>query len=514
MTDRALDELARRVILDAARQEYGSLLAELPEHEFSPGFEKKMRRLVRRADHPVGHRVARAAACLLLAALVGGGGLLVLVPEARAAFVGWMRDVYQTWFVYQYEGERKGAAEDTVFLPSWVPEGYEEIVPARAGSFVRAQYENGQKELLTVSYVTGTETLSLNVEWDGAEVRGCTVGGLPADLYVNPDDGPNILVWTDGERNAAFWITAALDEDELVRIAESIRESEPMPRRYRLTWLPLRYGGYYMESETEGEGSGEFVYGNDQDFFITFGYSCDAAQAPQPGTDGGNAKAVFVDGRAAELYPPAGEGGDSVLVWTAPEGGSVLWVRAPILEDELVQIAESVIVDLSRFSDLITIPVVDMENDPLPELVERALADASFVTQVQEYARRDARAGVYMPADYSAFAREYEARHISPEREAAIARVSELIGRYGRYEGGGENILCLFGPFYTTSVSVGTHNTTAHIADERGRMIASYNSGYGAWTMVPTEEEMRFDYAVRQLYMEAYKTERAKLAQD
>lgn len=513
MTDRALDDLARRVILDAARQEYGSLIAELPEQDFSPEFEKKMCKLVRRADHPIRHRVAKAAACFLLTALIGGGSILALVPEARAAFVGWIRDVYETWFVYQYEGERRGASEDTVFLPTWVPEGYEEIAPAKAGSFVRAQYENGANKLLTVSYVTGTQTLSLNVEWDGADVRRCAVNGLPADLYLNPEDGPNILVWTDGERSAAFWITAALGEDELVRIAESIRESEPMPRRYCVTWLPLHYGGYYVESETEEGGSGEVVYGNEQDFFITFGYSDDDAPAPRPET-GVGAKTVHVDGRAAELYLSTGEGGDSVLIWPAAEGESVLWVRAPLPESELLQIAENVVVDLNRFSDLITIPVFDPEDAPLPELVERALSDASFITRVQEYARADAQTGVYMSEEYNAFVRDYQARHISPEREGAIARVSELIDQYGQYQGGGENILCLFGPFYTTGVSVGAHNTTAHIADERGRMIASYNSGYGAWTMVPTAEEMQFDYCVRQIYMEAYRAERASLAQD
>lgn len=514
MTDRALDELARRVMLDAARQEYGSLMAELPEHDFSPAFEKRMRKLVRKAAHPIRNRVARAAACLLLAALVGGCSVLALVPEARAAFVGWVRDVYETWLVYQYEGERRGASEDTVFLPAWVPEGYEEIVPARAGSFVRAQYENQRGELLTVSYVTGADTLSLNVEWEGADVRGCAVNGLPADLYLNPGDGPNILVWTDGARNAAFWITAALDEGDLVRIAESIRESEPLPRRYCVTWLPLQYGGYYLESETEEGGSGETVYGNEQGFFITFGYSDDGARAPRPEGGVGDAKTVHVDGRAAELYLSDKVGGDSVLVWPAAEGGSVLWVRAPLPEDELIQIGESVIVDLSRFSDLITIPVFNPENATRPELVERALADAPFIARVQEYARADAQAGVYMSEEYNTFVREYQARHISPEREEAIARVSQLIGRYSRYEGGGENILCLFGPFYTTGVSVGAHNTTAHIADERGRMIASYNSGYGAWTMVPTAEEMQFDYCVRQIYMEAYRAERARLAQD
>ncbi len=64
----------------------------------------------------------------------------------------------------------------------------------------------------------------------------------------------------------------------------------------------------------------------------------------------------------------------------------------------------------------------------------------------------------------------------------------------------GENILCLFGPFYTA----------AHIADERGRMIASCNSGYGAWTMVPTREEMQFDCCIRQIYMEPYRAAQPK----
>ena len=40
MTDQALDNLVRRVILDAARLEYGDLIDELPEQDFSSAFEK------------------------------------------------------------------------------------------------------------------------------------------------------------------------------------------------------------------------------------------------------------------------------------------------------------------------------------------------------------------------------------------------------------------------------------------------------------------------------------------
>ena len=50
MTDQALDNLARRLLLDAARLEYGDLMEELPEQDFSPQFEKKMRKLVRRGN--------------------------------------------------------------------------------------------------------------------------------------------------------------------------------------------------------------------------------------------------------------------------------------------------------------------------------------------------------------------------------------------------------------------------------------------------------------------------------
>lgn len=80
MTDQALDDLARRVMLDAARLEYGDLLEELPEHDFSPEFERKMKHLIRQADHPARHRLLRTGQ--LVAALVA---LLLLLTVATAA---------------------------------------------------------------------------------------------------------------------------------------------------------------------------------------------------------------------------------------------------------------------------------------------------------------------------------------------------------------------------------------------------------------------------------------------
>jgi len=43
LTEQVLDDLLRQIMLDVARQEYGDLIVQLPEHDFSPAFEKKMR---------------------------------------------------------------------------------------------------------------------------------------------------------------------------------------------------------------------------------------------------------------------------------------------------------------------------------------------------------------------------------------------------------------------------------------------------------------------------------------
>lgn len=61
--------------LKAALQEaYFMELEEIPSEEklsedealtFSSAFERKMKKLIRRADHPIRYRVAQAAACLL-----------------------------------------------------------------------------------------------------------------------------------------------------------------------------------------------------------------------------------------------------------------------------------------------------------------------------------------------------------------------------------------------------------------------------------------------------------------
>ena len=122
--------------LKAALQEaYFMELEEMPSEEklsedealtFSSAFERKMKRLIRRADHPIRYRIAQIAACLLLAALLSGCTVLAISPEARAAFVGWVRETYEDYFVYYFTGDMRNNSDNCVFEPSWLPDGYTE----------------------------------------------------------------------------------------------------------------------------------------------------------------------------------------------------------------------------------------------------------------------------------------------------------------------------------------------------------------------------------------------------
>lgn len=512
MTDQALDDLARRLLLDAARQEYAALVAEAPEHSFSPAFERKMKKLIRRTDHPVRHRLAQAVACLLLAALLSGCSLLAFSPTARNALAGWVREVFSTWSIYRHSGEAQPALEDAVYRPAWVPPAYEEVLAPETGNFVRILYETPEGSLLRFSYLKGIASTALQVEWEGAVVRPVLVGTLPGELYQNPEDGPNILVWTDQERDAVFWITAPLEERELVKIATSVACS-PMPKRYRISWLPVQYGGFFVASEHSSQGKGETVYEGNDALTITFGYSNDRENDPPYPEKQSPGEPVQVGEAPATLYRAQEAEEQQLLVWDNDDASVVLWVRAALPVELLLQIGESVIPDLNDLTGTMEISTFEPGAEPLLEEVKAALTDP-FLAQVEAYARRDAAANYYMQPDYNQMVRDYQAQHLSPQREEAMARVSPQVERLQEAGTPGEHVLSLFGPFYSASIFVSYHATTAHICDEYGEMIASYHSGNREWTVVPTKAEMQFSYEVNQVYLAAYRAARAELTAD
>ena len=182
-----------------------------------------MKKLARRTDHPVIYWVQKAVACILLTILIGGGGILTFSTEARAAFVGWVREIYEEYFVYYFTGDIRSSSEDFAFSPSWLPDGYTESFISELSGQTIMVFENENKEQLTFGYSKNLGYWKLYVDIDNSEVRQVEVSGQIADMYSSSsNESAKHLVWIDENIDCVFFISANLSEDTIVQIAEGI----------------------------------------------------------------------------------------------------------------------------------------------------------------------------------------------------------------------------------------------------------------------------------------------------
>lgn len=213
--------ISEQDLRDAARRLEKAALDALPEPkdcpaQFSKPFERKMKRLIFRTDHPV--------LCLLLRLLPVLLVLLLLrcclfrpepAPTPPPAVTPTETPAPST------PAPSAPAAEKTVvYRPTWLPKG------CRADR--EALYET--EGMIVYLTADGTEaTFLYATQGDPAQGedlesgRAVTVGDNPGVLRLGQGKGAlNDLFWTDGELGAAFWISAPFPEDVLIRIAESV----------------------------------------------------------------------------------------------------------------------------------------------------------------------------------------------------------------------------------------------------------------------------------------------------
>ena len=214
ITDKQLREAA------GAAEEH--LLSQLPEpaepHTFSPGFERKMKRLMARAVHPVRYRAMRYAAAAMLVVVTVFGGVLAVSPEVRAAVGSWFKGGA---FISSPSG-KVPVAERKDFCLTWIPEGYTEYDEVETDSGKIYLYANQQGFGLSFSFMYSGKSYA-NVE--GYEQKQVLLGDVQADIFLDPHrEESNAIIWKDPEGNILFSVSAFGDEEMLIQLALSVKE--------------------------------------------------------------------------------------------------------------------------------------------------------------------------------------------------------------------------------------------------------------------------------------------------
>lgn len=214
--------------------EAGDLLdASLPpadqcDHLFSPAFEQKMEKFLRRRKRLSVYRGLQRAACLFLACLLSGAVLLSTNAQAREALFGWVREQVESAQRYFFQGEGIPTSS-IVHYQIDVPEGYWLSDQMQGESYFYFFYvgEDGLYLDFLYQYNTVNSTAETYVTDTDATMIETEVQGNPADLYISNDpNASNTIIWMDKKTGALIEVTAFLPQEELMALAESVSPVE------------------------------------------------------------------------------------------------------------------------------------------------------------------------------------------------------------------------------------------------------------------------------------------------
>ena len=210
----------------AAAEAEEILLSQLPEsqlHTFSPAFERKIKKLVTRAKHPVRYQALRYAAAVLLAILTLFGAVLAASPEVRASVIGWVRSTFGEYFQYASDNAPKPVIAE--YELTVIPDGYCQLSVVDRSDGKTYLFADDSGNILHFAYVQAEKFDSLFIKAGDYEQKSGYVNGIPADIYLSNKEGESsVIVWQDQESNTILRIHAMADADALIAMAESVQK--------------------------------------------------------------------------------------------------------------------------------------------------------------------------------------------------------------------------------------------------------------------------------------------------
>ena len=179
-----------------------------PAQQYEPSdlFEKKIRKLFHRAKHPYFYKAIQRIASIFLAAILIGSMYLAVDTEARAAFLDWIKEVYEHSIVYRIMPS--SAAKDLPHYElTWLPDGFGEPDIYENETVYSALYQNSSTgEIVIFDYYRLSSEVQAKLFTD-QQPEHVLVNGIIADFYA---------------AGVFCAIDSNLSKDVILHIAESI----------------------------------------------------------------------------------------------------------------------------------------------------------------------------------------------------------------------------------------------------------------------------------------------------
>ena len=230
MTDQELDALMKRVLIDSIRLD----LDEVTKNDtiqFTPSarHQRQMRSMLddplkwsRKKGRPIWKAALQRVAMILLVLSVGFGAIMVASPTARAAFVRWVTEWYETHMIYRFVGENF-FGELPQFEITELPEGFVETERIEFPEQTSITYENEAGDIIDFNYGFMAQGGVSIFETENSDVYDIEVNHRKGLFFESKISGNfNTIVWSNTEQNIQFDISGTFDYMDILNMAESV----------------------------------------------------------------------------------------------------------------------------------------------------------------------------------------------------------------------------------------------------------------------------------------------------
>lgn len=197
---------------------------DIEPQQFSPAFERKMRKLIKKVERREWRRMHRktmqCAAALFAVMILTGGVLVTKVDAVRIPVMNFVINVSEEFSDIQVvDSERKlelsEASND--YLPCYVPEGFSvEFVEEYSDTWI-VQYTDRIGEYYSIDFYRSAINGSMDTE--GATVTEQKINGYPA-LIIDKKDYLTVVWCPDGSE---YIISGTISMEEVNSILSSIK---------------------------------------------------------------------------------------------------------------------------------------------------------------------------------------------------------------------------------------------------------------------------------------------------
>lgn len=216
------DEMLKEAAKDVNMALFGSLPdPEENEHIFSKRFEKKMKKLIRKTDHPVRYRIIQSSIAAVLALVMALGSVLAVSPSARAAVVNWLKETVGSWTHYIFTPGNVQIGHEAAYELTSLPNGYTLTAGKEDATGQSYVFTNEVGQILQFTYIIGGNQSDLYLETETCQFETVQYGSITVDVYIANNQGKsNTIVWE--KNDVLFTISAFMEQNELIELIDHV----------------------------------------------------------------------------------------------------------------------------------------------------------------------------------------------------------------------------------------------------------------------------------------------------